>query len=124
MLKRRNIMADKDTGRVMNPKTLGDDELQDLFEKSFADQVGSYNRIEEFDVKCSKEVAANSVRMDVTIQGMAGCPTAEDFKKGKVEKAEKVTISRADKGSLSFKLVPALTVYLNSTEYIVTYQSV
>lgn len=110
--------------RKMNAKTMGDEELQDLFEKAFAEQVGSYNRIDEFEAKCSREIASNTVKMEVTIQGMAGTPTAEDFKKGKVQKATSVKIARDDKGSMIFNIVPTQTVYLNSTEYIVVYQSV
>ena len=55
--------------------------------------------------------------------GTAGCPTAEDFKKMKVKNASAVRIERADKGELKFAVQPSKTLYLNSTEYIVTYKS-
>lgn len=112
------------TERKMNVKTVSDEEVQDLFEQAFRDQVGSYNSIDEFETKCLREIGKSIIKVEVTVQGMAGCPTAEDFKKGKVKKASTVTISREDKGSLKFNLVPQDTVYLNSTEYIVVYQSV
>jgi hypothetical protein len=109
--------------RKMNTKTLSDDELQSLFETVWAEQVGSWNKIEEFEAKCIREIGSGVIKMEVTIQGLAGTPTADDFKKGKVVNAKVVKISRDDKGSLEFNLVPSQTVYMNSTEYIVVYQS-
>ena len=35
-----------------------------------------------------------------------------------------IKISRDDKGYLNFDIIPKETVYLNSTEYIIVYQSV
>ena len=105
-------------------KSVSNDEIQGLFEEAFRDQVGSWNNIDEFEVNCQREINKDEFKVEVTVQGMAGCPTAEDFKKVKVKNAEKVTISRADKGTLEFRLLPKETVYLNSTEYIVVYQTV
>jgi hypothetical protein len=105
-------------------KTLSDEEIQGLFEEAFFNQVGSYNGINEVEAKCSRELGKSSIKIEVLIQGLAGTPTAEDFRNGKVKNAETITISREDKGSLSFKILPKETVYLNSTEYAIVYQTI
>ena len=115
-------MANKTVKRSI--KTLSDDELIGLFEESFKEQVATWNSIEEFEVACVRKVGSDVLRMEVTVQGLAGCPTADDFKKGKVTKANTVNLSRDDKGSISLTLLPKETVYKNSTEYIIVYQSV
>jgi len=107
----------------MNIKTVSDEEIQDLFEESFKNQVASYNDIDNFEVKCVREVGKDSLSVEVSIMGTAGSPTAEDFKKMKVKNASSVIISRADKGELKFNIMPDKTLYLNSTEYIVIYKS-
>ena len=112
------------TTRKMVTKTVSDDEIQAMFEESFASQVGKFNGLDEFEVKCLRVIGKDIIKVEVTVQGMAGAPTAEDFKKSKIKEANTVKISRDDKGSLEFKLIPKETVYLNSTEYIVVYQSV
>ena len=109
--------------RKMDVRTVSDDEVQDMFEKSFADQVGSYNDIDNFEVKCVREIGNDSVTVEVSIMGNAGSPTAEDFKKMKVKNASSVTIAREDKGELKFNIQPEKTLYRNSTEYIVIYKS-
>lgn len=113
----------KITAAKRSVKTLGDDELITLFEEAFKEQVASYNQLDEFEVKCIRTVGSDVLRMEVVVQGMAGCPTAEDFKKGKVTKANTVSLSRDDKTGIVLTLLPKETVYLNSTEYIIVYQS-
>jgi hypothetical protein len=112
------------TARKMITKTVSDDEIQTMFEESFASQVGKFNGLEEFEVKCVRVVGKDTIKVEVTVQGLAGAPTAEDFKKGKIKNVNSVKITRDDKGSLEFQLLPKETIYLNSTEYIVVYQSI
>ena len=109
--------------KQINLKTLSDDEIIDLFSDSFENDVARYNNIESFDVIVKRETGSPEVRVEVTISGTAGSPTVDQWKKGTVDRSEIVTISRDDKGTASFKLIPSETVYLNSTEYIVTYVS-
>jgi hypothetical protein len=116
-------MTEKIEKRI-NVKNVSDDEVQEMFEESFRNQLGKYNSIDEIEVKSKKAIGKDIIRVEVTVQGMAGSPTAEDFKSGKVKNASPIKISRADKGCLSFEILPKETVYLNSTEYIITYQSV
>lgn len=109
--------------KKMDVNRISDEEVQDLFEVAFEEQVGKFNDIDNFEVKCVREVSKDYLTVEVTVMGTAGCPTAEDFKKNKIKGANKVTISRADKGELTFVLQPAKTLYLNSTEYIIIYKS-
>lgn len=111
------------TTRKMDIQKISDEEVQDLFEVAFEEQVAKWNDIENFEVKCVREVGKDSLAVEVTIMGTAGCPTAEDFKKMKIKNASSVRIERADKGELKFTIQPSKTLYLNSTEYIVTYKS-
>ena len=126
-VKKIQKMADspkKSSLKQMDTKKISADEVQDMFTEAFEAQVGSLNNISEFEVKCNKSIAKKDIQVEVTVQGMAGCPNAEDFKHGKIKNIDKVVIERADKGSLEFKLLKDQTVYLNSTEFIVVYQSV
>ena len=109
--------------RKMNIQTVSDDEVRDLFETAFTEQVGKWNDIDNFEVECVREVGKDYITVEVSIMGNAGCPTAEDFKKMKIKNAGSVTIERADKGELKLDLQPSKTLYRNSTEYIVIYKS-
>jgi len=109
--------------RQMNIQKISDDEVQDLFEVAFEEQVAKWNDINSFEVKCVREIGKDSLTVEVTVMGTAGSPTAEDFKKMKIKNASSVRIERADKGELKFDIQPAKTLYLNSTEYIVMYKS-
>jgi hypothetical protein len=108
----------------MNVSKLSNEDLQDMFETAYREQVGSLNKIDEFECKCTKE--GNAVTAELTISGMAGSPTIEEYKSGKVKKAGAVTISKESKGSLTFKMSTAKadTYVLNSTDYVVVYKSV
>ena len=107
--------------KTMNMATLSDDEIIDLFTNAFEDRVAKYNNIESFDVAIQRKTGDPEVRIEVTICGTAGSPTVDQWKKESVENAAIVNISRDDKGSASFEFIANETVYLNSTEYIVTY---
>ena len=109
--------------KTANLATLSDDEIIDLFTTSFEDRIAKYNNIESFDVAIQRKTGNSEVRLEVTISGTAGSPTVDQWKKETVENAATVTISRDDKGSALFTFLPKETVYLNSTEYIVTYVS-
>ena len=124
-----NVAANKSqtpqmpTIKQISLKTLSDDEIIDLFSASFENDIARYNNIESFDVIVKRETGSSEVKVEITISGTAGSPTVDQWKKGTVDRSEILTISRDDKGSASFKLIPSETVYLNSTEYIVTYVS-
>jgi hypothetical protein len=61
--------------------------------------------------------------MEVMIVGMAGSPSVDDYKGGKVRNSQYVTISRSDRGGvLKFKLEGVIT--LNVNDYIVTYKAI
>jgi len=109
--------------RKMNAVTLSDEELQDMFEVSFEEQVASYNSIGEYEAKCVRVPAKATINMEVTIFGLAGTPIPADFKEVNIKNIDTVTIEREDKGSLKFTLVPKKTISLNTNDYIVVYKS-
>lgn len=109
--------------KQMEIQKISDEEVQDLFEEAFEEQVGKWNDIDNFEVKCVREIGKDSLTVEVTVMGTAGSPTAEDFKKMNVKNASSVRIERFDKGELKFSIKPSETLYLNSTEYILIYKT-
>jgi hypothetical protein len=103
---------------------LNNEEIEELFSGAFAEQIGDRNNIQEFDCKCVREPGQSGAKVEVTIFGLAGSPTPEDFKKTKLEVFKKVVVSRENKESVKFVLVPKATTILNTNDYVVTYQSV
>jgi hypothetical protein len=109
--------------RTMNLRTMSDDDIIDLFTLSFEDRIAKYNNIESFDVVVKRATGESGATVEVTVFGTAGSPTLDQWKNRSVENSESLTISRGDKGEATFFLIPEDTVYLNTTEYIVTYRA-
>jgi hypothetical protein len=103
---------------------LNDEEIENLFTDAYADQVGSRINVPEFDCKCAREVGDKNVKVEITVIGLAGTPTLDDYKNVKFKESTTVVISRDDIGSIKFKLIPSATVSLNTNDYVVTYQAV
>lgn len=112
------------TTKSVDLKRLSDDEIEDSFRRAFEDTVvlnNDFGGETDFDVKVVREPAKNTVKIEATVQGLAGSVNAEDFKKGKVKKADLLVDSMEKKGDLTFTLVPRETTYNSSTEYTVVY---
>ena len=105
----------------MNVDKISDEIMQEMFEVAFENQVGVYNDLSEFEALIKRSAREEDILMEVTVTGMAGSPTIEDFKSGNVENAEEINIDNA-RGELKYVLQPEATVPLNSTDYIVTYK--
>ncbi len=112
----------KSEARRMNPDSLSDDELVELFERKFLEEVASYNNITEFEVTCRRKVGNNELEVDVTIYGFAGTPPLEGFCAS--DKSKTVVIDRFDKGELTLELYRERCTILNSNDYLVVYKSV
>jgi hypothetical protein len=108
----------------LNTSKMSDDDLQDMFSEAYEKNVASYNDIDSFECICKRETGNPKIRMEVLIVGMAGNPTIDDYKKGKVKRSEQVTIEREGKGSLKFVFKPKDTVYLSNNDYTVVYESI
>jgi len=102
---------------------MSDDDIQDMFTEVYEKNIGVYNGIDSFECTCKRETGKNEVKMEVMIVGMAGSPTIDDYKNGKVKGSEKVIINREGKGTMKFVLCPKDSVYLNMNDYIVVYKS-
>jgi len=107
----------------MNIAKLSDQDIQSMFEAGF-ETVAQYNNIGDFETRCLRTVGNSGVKIEVMIVGLAGSPTIDDFKNGKVEKANEITTVSQDGEELVFKLVPSETAFLNSNDYIAVYASV
>jgi len=102
---------------------LSSEEIVDMFEVAFG-KIASLNNIDSFTVRCSDRKIGEAVKVEVDITGLAGAPTIDAFRKGKVAGCDKVTISRDDIGSLTFKLIPKQTAFLSGNDYVVVYESI
>jgi len=113
------------TSKPIDLKRMSDDEIEGSFRAAFEDTVvynNDFGGETDFDVKISRDISKNLVKVEATIQGLAGSVNAEDFKKGKVKKAERISNTIDGKGELVFSLIPKETTYNSSTEYTVVYQ--
>ena len=112
----------------VNLSKLSDDELETAFRVAFEDIVvysNDFGGETDFDVKVVRDTSKNIVKIETTIQGLAGSVNAEDFKKGKVKKADKLSYAiesyAIEKKGITFTLLPKETAYNSSTEYTVVY---
>jgi len=106
----------------MDVSKMSDEELSDIFTEAFEAQVASYNNIGQFEVEFVRETSDKSIRAEVSIFGMAGTPTLDDFKQAKVRSASNVTMKKEGRGTLKMRLVPAATISLNTNDYLVVYK--
>ena len=102
-------------------KRISDDDLQDTFTSEFEKEISSQNGFDSFECICKRDSESNVV-MEVTIYGMAGSPTVDDYKNGKVKNAKKLVLKRDGQGELLFRLEPSKIISLNTNDYLVTYK--
>ncbi len=110
--------------KKMAIERVSSEEILDLFEKSFEDQIVPFSNIDSFGVECTRDVTSKKAIVNVTIYGTAGSPTIDDFKANRVAGADRVSIQRFDIGELNFALKPELTCFLNSNDYLIVYESI
>lgn len=107
----------------LNAQKASTQEIEEMFETAFLEQVASKNQIDDFEVSCERSTDTDQLVMRVNIVGFAGSPTIYDFQEGKVEDGNKVTVSRPDLGSLDFVLDTNDIVSLTGNDYQLTYKS-
>lgn len=107
----------------LNVSKLSDDDLQDMFTEAYERRVSSQNGFDSYECICRRDTDRSDIRMEVTITGMAGSPTIDDYKKGKVKNSNAITIEREGKGFLRFELLPSKTISLNTNDYMVVYKA-
>ena len=108
----------------MDISKMSDELLQTSFEEAFEEQVGSVNDIQEFEAKVERSLADSDVKIELTIVGLAGTPTVDDFNNKTVENADRVTIKddEDDENGVTFDLVTDEIIYLNGTDYVLVYE--
>ncbi len=103
----------------MDISRLSDDDLESMFTDSYT-SVASLNKIESFECICKREL--KNIFIEVTVIGLAGCPTSEEYMKKANKDLKSITISRESKGSLKFTIVPEKTMRLNTNDYMIVYK--
>jgi len=101
---------------------ISDDELIDMFEPIFEEKIASLNSIGSYECACKRDTSTSDVRVEVMVVGMAGSPTLDDYKDGKVENSGSVLIDLEDRGVLKFVLVPKEMTALNTNDYVAIYK--
>jgi hypothetical protein len=107
----------------LNTSKLSNDDIQDMFLEAYEKNIASANGFDSYECVCKRSGNTPNIKMEVTVVGMAGSPTIDDYKKGKVKNSSTVVISREGKGSLKFHLVPSDTMSLNTNDYLVVYKA-
>lgn len=106
----------------MNIDKVSDEEMQDLFTDSF-EKAGAMVDIGEFECTCKRTVGGTTASMEVMVTGLAGSPTYEDAHAGDMEELASISISREDKGVLSFARDAEEDYVLNTNDYVIVYKS-
>ena len=111
----------KNSKPVSRILTMGDDEIVNLFETAFLEQVGEANGISEIDVEISRDQAARKVNAEIRIYSMDDSADMQRFKQGKAPNSGKVDVEIEGGPTLHFFLNKAKTVYMTGNDYSVTY---
>ena len=112
----------KATEKIMDVSRMSDDDIQDMFAEVYEKQVAQQNGFDSYECIAKRENTNKNISMEVTVIGMAGSPTIDDYKAGKVKNAQAVTISREGKGTLKFALSQKDIHSLNTNDYLVIYR--
>ena len=113
----------KNSKPVSRILSMGDDEILNLFETAFLEQVGEPNNISEIDVEIVRDQTARTVNAEVRIYSMDDSTDMQKFKQGKAPKSSKVEVEVEGGPKLIFTLAKDKTVYMNGNDYSVTYTS-
>jgi len=101
---------------------ISDEEMEDMFVNAFESQVAFPNGIGSYECTCRRDSSNLDVKMEVMVIGLAGSPTSDDFKEGKVKNGSTVVVQREDKDQLKFELVAKEVITLNTNDYLVVYK--
>jgi len=111
----------KASNKKIDLSKLGSDELNNLFTEAFNKQVGINTGINEFECNCIRQ--KDGVEVEVSIVGMAGTPTVDDFKSNKIKEACCIVVSNERDEVLQFYLIPKNSMILNSNDYMIVYRT-
>ena len=109
--------------KKMDMSKISSEDLVKMFEQAFEEQVSEPNSLGECGIDCDDRSLGKPVRVTVDVSGLAGTPTIDQFRAGKVKGSNTVIISRDDIGELKFNLLPNMTVFLSGNDYQLVYES-
>jgi len=101
---------------------ISDEEMEDMFVSAFESQVAFPNGIGSYECTCRRDSSNPDVKMEVMVIGLAGSPTSDDFKEGKVENSGAVVVRREGKDQLKFELAAEEIITLNTNDYLIVYK--
>ena len=114
--KKENTMSKLDVTRI------SDDEFVEMFEPVYEEKIASRNAIGSYECMCKRDTSTSDIKMEVMVVGMAGSPTLDDYKGGRVENAGVVMLDLGDRGRLTFKLQTKEITALNTNDYVAVYK--
>lgn len=106
----------------MDIMKLSDQNIQDDFSDAFEAEIASLNKITEFECVAIRNATQGELTVEVSIIGMAGSPTIDDFKEKRVENGNTLTVNTDRLEGIEFKLQDDVLT-LNSNDYMVTYKA-
>ena len=110
--------------KKLDVSKMSDDELVDKFESVYEQQVASINDVTSYECTCKRDSSTSEVRIEVMVVGMAGSPTLDEYKDGKVENSSRVVLEVEDRGVLKLDLVADEIISLNTNDYVAVYKVV
>ena len=110
------------TGR-MDASKLSDDDLQDMFTDAYEKSIAGPNSISSFECICKRDTSSG-IKMEVTIYGMSGSPSLNEYKAGKVKNSASLLMMREGKGGIKFVTMPTEMLSLNTNDYVIVYKAV
>jgi len=119
-----NIKRKENSDAALNVSKMSNEDIQELFTTSFEKQIAYPNQIAEYECICQRGNVNDKIKVAVTVSGLSGTPTVDEFKNKICSKQNVVTISVAGKGSMKFRSNINDIMSLNSNEYVVTYTQV
>lgn len=111
--------------QLMDITKVSNERIQDLFTEEFEKNIAKMNDIDSFECVCVREAnKTDQAKMEVTIYGLAGSPTMDDWLKGNLENAEMVVVKDEWDKTIEFHLGEEDIYNLNINDYVVVYKTV
>jgi len=104
---------------------MSNEDIASVFDLYFETQVAKPNQIDEFESSCERDNINDPIVIKVLIIGLAGTPTPDDVKNGKLEGVKDVELPIDNNSDvLKFRLDEQATMSLNTNDYWLFYKMV
>ena len=103
---------------------ISDDELVEMFEPVYERQVASINEITSYECTCKRDSSTSEVGIEVMVVGMAGSPSLDEYKEGKVKDSGRIILEVEGRGVIKLDLCKDRMIALNTNDYVALYKVV